>query len=102
MLKMPGLKGVLTFHADIKTAYTCNVHSCELAEEKNAEIEHEDIRQDIEAIKEVDRAPPAEAPLSKKATKEKFKVDQVASKTIPLDPTDPSKVTHIGADLEAK
>lgn len=101
-LKMPGPNGVLTFRTDIKTAYACNVHSCELAEQQEMELGRDDIRQDAKAAKEAVQASSTSEVPSKKAAKEKFKADQVASKTIPLHETDPSTVTHVGADLGDK
>lgn len=101
-LKMPGPNGVLTFRTDVKTAYACNVHSCELAEQQEAELGRSDIRQAAKAAEEAVQAPSADEMPSKKAAMEKIKVDQVASKTIPLFDNDPSKVTHVGADLGDK
>lgn len=78
-MKMSGPKRVLTFRSDIKTSFTCEIHSCELIGQTNSELEREDITEAADAIQMV------EAPLdgelsSKKAAKEKFKVDQVASR----------------------
>lgn len=102
MLKMPGPNGVLTFRSDIKTTYACNIQACELAAQANAECDREEVRLAAASVEATETAPPSEETPTNMAGKERLKADQVASNPLPLDLTDPSKMTHIGSELEEK
>lgn len=68
MMKMPGPKGVITLRTDVKTAYECDVHSCELADKGEAQEMREDIRKMAAALQGAE-----DEPLEASPTKNRLK-----------------------------
>nr|CAE02263.2 OSJNBb0049I21.2 [Oryza sativa Japonica Group] len=89
MMKMPGLRGVLTLRSDIKQAVTCDKESCDMAQTREIASAREDIRLAATTVSE------GEVPATKIS---KSGESEAKTKKIPLDPSDPTKTAVIGAE----
>ncbi|XP_015688576.1 uncharacterized protein LOC107303518 [Oryza brachyantha] len=92
MVKMPGPHGVITLRSDIKQAFSCETESCEIAQPAEEQAGREQIREASTCKTEDDDLP------SKKVAK----ITSNEKKQIALDPTDSSKFTFIGTQLDSK
>ncbi|XP_040376377.1 uncharacterized protein LOC121053482 [Oryza brachyantha] len=92
MVKMPGSHVVITLHSDIKQAFSCEAESYEIAQQAEEQAAREQIREASTHKTGDDDLP------SKKTTK----ITSNKKKQIALDPTDSSKVTFIGTQLDSK
>jgi hypothetical protein len=91
-LKMPGPGGVITVGSKASRAHECDKENCELAERAVAKAELRSIARDL-----VETAPDSRKPSiagSFKPTED--------SKTVQVDPQDPSKTVRIGTELDPK
>jgi hypothetical protein len=95
VLKMPGPYGVISIRGDVKWAFDCDRESCEMADRLS-----------------VCRAPRHEAGLGRvpshpvipdaKTSKTSNQSEDSLSKTISLSMEEPSKVAHVGNNLDPK
>src|SRR5438128_7852292 len=89
MQKLPGPKGIITMHGDIRRSYSCDQESCTLAENVQAKAERDGIRLTAATLQDEGEVP------AKKAAKSRISTDQDIKK-ITLDSTDPTKIALIG------
>nr|ABA98926.2 retrotransposon protein, putative, Ty3-gypsy subclass [Oryza sativa Japonica Group] len=85
MMKMPGPRGVLSLRSDIKQAVTCDKESCDMAQTREMASAREDIRLAAATASE------GEVPATKIS---KSGESEAKTKTIPLDPSDPTKTAN--------
>ena len=96
VLKVPGPAGVIMLHGDVKKAYKCDRENCDMADVMEASLElAKELQAAAELLPELDLPTP-------KAPKFDIKPGEKLTKTIQLDPEDPTRVTHIGAQLDPK
>ena len=95
MLKLPGPKGIITMHGDIRRSYSCDQESCTLAENVQAKAERDGIRLTAATLQDEGEVP------AKKAAKSRINADQDIKK-IMLNPIDPTKTALIGTGLDDK
>nr|CAD39484.2 OSJNBa0039G19.13 [Oryza sativa Japonica Group] len=93
MMKMPGPRGVISLRSDIKQAVTCDKESCEMAQIREITLAREEIRLAASTATE------GEVPATKTS---KSGEGNAKTKKIPLDPSDPTKTTVIGTELDCK
>jgi hypothetical protein len=96
VLKMSGLRGVISIRGDVKRAYDCDKESYEMADRLTAYIELRELKDSL-----------AESPLDlvipdSKASKMSIQLEDALSKQVPLSMEEPSKVAHIGNTLDPK
>jgi hypothetical protein len=77
-------------------AYNCDRESCEMTNALVAFVEHQNLKKAM-----VESLPDPIVPESK-TSKLSIQLEGKLSKTILLSPSDPSKVTHVGNDLDPK
>ncbi|XP_015695596.1 uncharacterized protein LOC107304728 [Oryza brachyantha] len=92
MVKMPEPHGVITLRSDIKQTFSCEAKSCEIAQQAEEQAGREQICEASTRKTEDDDLP------SKKAAN----ITSNEKKQIALDPTDLSKFTFIGTQLDSK
>jgi len=95
VLKMPGPRGVITLHGDIKQSFVCEHENHSLAQSLQATAELDKIRLDANSLRDTGEVP------AKKSAKASIKPDDDTIK-IPLDPSDSSKTALIGTGLGEK
>jgi hypothetical protein len=97
VLKMLGLRGVISIRGDIKRAFDCNRESCVIADRLMTSTEHQELKQ---ALAE---SPPLDQELKQAKTSKMFiQPEDILSKTILLSIEEPSKVAHVGNSLAPK
>jgi hypothetical protein len=98
VLKMPGPRGVISIRGDVKRAFTCDRESCEIADRLTASVELQELKQ---ATAE---SPPPPDPVmpEAKTSKTSIQLKDTLNKMIPLSTEDPSKVAHVGNNLDPK
>jgi hypothetical protein len=96
VLKMPGPRGVFSIRGDVKWAFDCDRESCETAHRLMASPKFQDLKQ---ALAE---APPDPIMPKAKTSKTSIHSEDSLSKTVPLSTEEPSKVAHVGNNLDPK
>jgi hypothetical protein len=96
VLKMSGPNGVTSIKGDVKRAYNCDRESCEMANMLLASTELQDLKKVLTVSHPNPIMPEA------KTSKVSIQLKDNLSKTIPLSPDEPSKVTHVGSNLDPK
>jgi hypothetical protein len=96
ILKMLGPNGVILIKGDIKRAYNCDRESCEMTNALVAFVEHQNLK------KAMAESPPDPIVPESNTSKLSIQLEGKLSKTILLSSSDPSKVTHVGNDLDPK
>jgi hypothetical protein len=96
VLKMPGSRGVISIKGDVKLAFDCDRESCETADRLTAFSELQELKRAL-----------AESPLypvmpEAKNSKTSIQLEDTLSKMIPLSTEEPSKVAHMGNNLDPK
>ncbi|XP_015698968.1 uncharacterized protein LOC102711942 [Oryza brachyantha] len=92
MVKMPEPHGVITLRSDIKQAFNCEAESCEITQQAEAQAVREQIRE-----ASTHETGDDDLPFEKMA-----KITSNEKKQITLNPTDSSKFTFIGTQLDSK
>ena len=96
VLKMPRPAGVITLRGDVKKAYECDRENCDMADVMEASLE---LAKELQAAAESSRE--LDLPTPKNA-KTDIQPEGALTQTMQLDPEDPTKVTHIGTQLDPK
>jgi hypothetical protein len=98
VLKMPGPHGIISIRGDIKQAFDCDRESCETADRLTISAELQELKQ---ALAE---SPPPQDPVmpEAKTSKTSIQLEDTLSKMILLSTEEPSKVAHIGNNLDPK
>jgi hypothetical protein len=96
VLKMPGSRGVISIRGDVKWAFDYDRESCETAHRLMASPNFQDLKQ---ALAE---APPDPIMPKAKTSKTSIHSEDSLSKTVPLSTDEPSKVAHVGNNLDPK
>jgi hypothetical protein len=96
VLQMSGPRGVISIRGDIKRAFDYDRESCEMADRLTASTELQDLKQAL-----------AESPLDPvmpeaKTSKTSIQSEDSLIKTISLSMEEPSKVAHVGNNLDPK
>jgi hypothetical protein len=96
VLKKPGSCGIISIRGDVKQAFECDRESCEIADQLLASTELKELKQAL-----------AESPLDPvmpeaKTSKTSIQLEDKLSKAIPLSTEEPSKVAHVGNNLDPK
>jgi hypothetical protein len=96
VLKMLGSRGVISIRGDIKRAFDCDRESCETTDRIMASTELQDLKQAL-----------VESPLDPvmpeaKTSKTSIQSEDSLIKTISLSTEEPSKVAHVGNNLDPK
>jgi hypothetical protein len=97
VLKMPGLRGVISIRGDIKRAFDCDRESCETADRLLASIELQELKQAL-----AESPPPNLVMLVAKTSKTSIQLEDTLSNTILFSMKEPSKVAHVGNSLDPK
>jgi hypothetical protein len=96
VLKMPGPNGVITIRGDLKMAYECDYESCNLTDTLITSL---NLNREVRSLAES----PADSVMSEsKTSKLTIQLEEKPTKTVQLDPTDPSMVIHIWTNLDLK
>jgi hypothetical protein len=96
VLKMPWLCGVISIRGDIKRAFDYDRESCEIADRLMVSAELHELKQ---ALTE----PPLDPVMPEaKTSKTSIQMEDTLSKMIPLSTEQPSKVAHMGNNLDPK
>ena len=93
MMKMPGPNGVIILRSDVRQAFTYDKESCDMAQS------HERLRGQQEIRLAASTSEEGEILVKKIA---KSGEGDAKTKKISLDPSDPSKIAVIGAELDPK
>jgi hypothetical protein len=93
VLKMPGPNDVITIKGDVKCAYDCNRENCETTDGIMASVELQELKKAL-VESHLDTIMPE--------AKTSIQSEDTLNKTIPLSPDEPSKVAHIGNNLDPK
>jgi hypothetical protein len=99
VLKMPGPNGVICLKGDVKHAYTVDQESCSLANASMVAEESKRLKKEVEESKNSQESEALPTKMNERPTLER---ESVQKKTVQLDPSDPAKVTYIGARLDPK
>jgi hypothetical protein len=96
VLKMPEPRGVISIRGGVKRVFHCDRESCEIADRLTASTELQELKQAL-----------AEFPLDPimpevKTSKTSIKPEDTLSKMILLSTEEPSKVAHVGNNLDPK
>jgi hypothetical protein len=94
VLKLLGPHGVISIRADVKRAYHCNRESCKVVDRLTAFVELQDLK------KALDESPPDSVMPEANTSKMCIQPEDLLSKTIPLSMEEPSKVAHVGNNLD--
>jgi hypothetical protein len=95
ILKMPGSRGVISIRGDVNRAFDCDRESHEMVDRLMASVELQDLKH---ALAE---SPPPQDPVMPEA-KTSIQSEDSLGKTIPLSTKEPSKVAHVGNNLDPK
>jgi hypothetical protein len=90
---MPGSCDVISIKGDVKRAFDCDRESCETGDRLTASTELQELKQAL-----------AESPLDPvmpetKTSKTSIQLEDTLSKMTPLPTEEPSKVAHVGNNL---
>jgi hypothetical protein len=97
VLKMLGPHGVISIRVEVKCDYDCDRESCEMVNRLMAFAELQDLKH---ALAE---SPPLELVMPKaKTSKTSIQPEDSLNKTVLLSMEEPSKVTHVGNNLNPK
>jgi hypothetical protein len=96
VLKMLGPHGVISIRGDTKRTYDCDRESCETTDRLMASAVLQDLKQ---ALAE---SPPDPMMPEAKTSKTSIQSEGSLNKTIPLSMEEPSKIAHVGNDLDPK
>jgi hypothetical protein len=97
VLTMRGPRGVISIRGDIKRAFDYNRESCEIADRLTASTELQDLKQ---ALTE---SPPLDPFMSEaKTSKTSIQPEDTLNKMILFSTEEPSKVAHVGSNLNPK
>jgi hypothetical protein len=97
VLKMSGLRGVISIRGDIKRAFNWDRESCETADRLMASAELQELKQAL-----AESPPPDPVMLEAKTSQMSIQPKDTLSKTIPLSAEEHSKVAHVGNSLDPK
>jgi hypothetical protein len=94
--KMAGSHGVISIRGDAKQAYDCDRESCEMTDRLMASVELQDLNRGL--VK-----PPLDPVMPEaKTSKMSIRLEDSLSKSILLSTEEPSKVAHVGNNLDLK
>jgi hypothetical protein len=96
VLKIPGPNGVISIRGDVKHAYDCDRESRETVDMLLASVELQQLKKAL-----VESHPDSIMPEAK-TSKVYIQVEDNLSKMIRLSPDGPSKVVHVGNNLDPK
>jgi hypothetical protein len=96
VLKMSGLRGVISIGGDIKQAFDYDRESCEAVDRLTASVELQEL------MKALDESHPDPVMPEAKTSKASIQPEDTLSKRILLSMEEPSKVPHIGNSLDPK
>jgi hypothetical protein len=96
VLKLLGSHGVISIRADVKRAYHCDRESCKVVDRLTASVELQDLK------KALDESPPDSVMPKANTSKMCIQPEDLLSKIIPLSMEEPSKVAHVGNNLDHK
>jgi hypothetical protein len=85
VLKMPGPHGVISIRGDVMRANDCIKESCKIANKLTTSVELQESKKALA-----------------KTSKTSIQLEDSLSKTVPLSMKEPSKVAHVGNDLDPK
>jgi hypothetical protein len=93
VLKILGLRGIISIRGDIKRAFNCDRESCEIVDRLTVSVELQELKQAL-----AESRPDLVMPEAKTSNQS----EDTLSKTIPLSTEGPSKVAHIDNNLDHK
>jgi hypothetical protein len=93
VLKMPGPHGFISIRGDIKCAYDCDKESCETADKLTASVELQEPKKALVESPSNPIMPKAKTSIQPKDS---------LSKMVLLSMEEPSKVVHVGNNLDPK
>jgi hypothetical protein len=96
VLKVPGLCGVISIRGDVKQAFDCDRESCETADRLTASAELQELKLVL-----AESCPDLVMPEAR-TSKMPIQLEDTLSKTILLSMKEPSKVSHVGNNLDPK
>jgi hypothetical protein len=96
VLKMLGPNRVISIKGDVKCAYDCDMEHCETTDMLLASVELQELRKAL-TLSHPDAIIPEDM-----SSKVSIQPEDDISKTIPLSPNEPSKVAHVGNNLDPK
>jgi hypothetical protein len=96
VLKMSGLHGVISIRGDIKHSYNCDKESGEVANMLTTSLELQELK------KALAESPPDPIMPEPKTSKTSIQSEDSLSKTVSLSTEEPSKVAHVGNNLDPK
>jgi hypothetical protein len=96
VLKMPGPHGVISIRGDIKRTQDCYKERCEMDDRLTTYTELQDLKKGLA------ESPPDPIMLKAMTSKMSFQQQDSLSKMVPLSTEEPSKVAHVGNNLEPK
>jgi hypothetical protein len=94
VLKMPGLRGIISIRGDVKRAFDCDGESCETADRLIVSAELQELKQAL-----AESLPPDPIIFVAKTS---IQPEDTLSKTILLSTDEPSKVAHVGNSQDPK
>jgi hypothetical protein len=98
VLKMLGLRGVISIRGDVKGAYDHDKESCEMADRLTASAEPRELKESL-----AESPPPLDPVIpDSKASKTPIQPENALSKQVPLSTKEPSKFAHIGNTMDPK
>jgi hypothetical protein len=97
VLKMPGPCGVISIRGDVKQAFDYDRESCEIADRLIASAELQELKQAL-----ADPPPPDSVMPEARTSKASIQQKDTLSKMIMLSTEEPSKVFHVGNNLDPK
>jgi hypothetical protein len=96
VLKMPGPCGIISIRGDIKQTFDCDRESCEIADRLTTSVELLELKQAL--VKSPQDLVMPDAMTSKTS----MQLEDTLSKMIALSTEEPSKVDHVGYNLDPK
>jgi hypothetical protein len=96
VLKLPGPRGVISIRGDVKWAFDCVRESCETVDRLTTSVELQELKQALVKSSLDPVMPKAKTSMTSIQSKDTH------NKTIPLSTKEPSKVAHVGNDLDLK
>jgi hypothetical protein len=96
VLKMPQPRGIISIRGDIKQAFDCDRESCETVDRLMASVELQELKHTLVA------SPPDSVMPEAKTSKMSIQLEDTLYKMIPLSMEEPSKVAHVGNNLDPK
>jgi hypothetical protein len=96
VLKMPQPRGIISIRGDIKQTFDCDRESCETVDRLMASVELQELKHTLVA------SPPDSVMPETKTSKMSIQLEDTLYKMIPLSMEEPSKVAHVGNNLDPK